>query len=269
MCGQKDRHAVTRQWFSVRRPTGAGTNWQTFSADGVTIIDVARNRRKLRPGAHSGNEFAITLRSTSGDRAGLPALLRNISNLGVPNYFGEQRFGRAGHNMELARQYFSGQRLRREQRSFAISAARAWMFNRQLTERVENGTWNRILDGEIVALDGSGSTFLAEIADSELQGRCDSLDVHPTAELWGSGSDERNPGVVVAPDDRWIADGLSRHAKPTRRALRLAVRDLSMTEQDGAIRLDFYLARGGFATAVLREIANYRDAARQSGSSST
>ena len=35
--GLKDRHAVTRQWFSVRRPTGAGTDWAALAVDGVTL----------------------------------------------------------------------------------------------------------------------------------------------------------------------------------------------------------------------------------------
>jgi tRNA pseudouridine13 synthase len=75
---------------------------------------------------------------------------------GLPDYFGEQRFGH--ENLERARAWFAG-RLRprgRNQRSLYLSAARAAIFNAVLRRRVEEGSWDRLLPGDLANLDGSG-----------------------------------------------------------------------------------------------------------------
>ena len=128
-CGLKDRHAVTTQWFSVRR---IGSNdWDAFEAEGVEILGAEPHRRKLRRGAHRGNAVRIVLRST-GDQPAPSAVderLRRIEQAGIPNYFGEQRFGRGGTNIHTAERLFAGQRMKRDQRSMALSAARSFLFN--------------------------------------------------------------------------------------------------------------------------------------------
>jgi len=65
--GMKDRHAVTSQWFSVTTPLGSKlmqTALDEFRQDHkhAKIINEARHSRKLRRGAHAGNDFVITLR---------------------------------------------------------------------------------------------------------------------------------------------------------------------------------------------------------------
>ena len=61
----------------------------------------------------SGNRFVLTLRGVSGERAAIEQRLRSIAERGVPNYFGEQRFGRDGDNVANARAMFAGRRVRR------------------------------------------------------------------------------------------------------------------------------------------------------------
>ena len=108
--GLKDRRALTRQWFSVRRPDGSGTDWSGFKVDGVRILDQIRQARKLRRGAHRGNDFRIALRTGDVDarRPQLIERLQAIAAVGVPNYFGPQRFGRDAGNVDLARRIFDG-----------------------------------------------------------------------------------------------------------------------------------------------------------------
>ena len=62
--GMKDRHAVTRQWFSVRRPAG-GTDWESFAAEGVQLLDSDRHSRKLKRGAHRGKRSSAAHRGTA------------------------------------------------------------------------------------------------------------------------------------------------------------------------------------------------------------
>jgi tRNA pseudouridine13 synthase len=260
--GMKDRTAITRQWFSVRRPSGAGTDWTSLKIPGVQLLKTSRNQRKLRQGAHRGNAFRIALRGVPAIDEPLRKLLELCRDGGVPNYFGEQRFGRDGNNVGLARAFFAGKRLKHEDRSIAISAARSLLFNRLLELRVSAGTWNKLLPGELASLDGSGSFFAVAEPDQSLLDRCAALDIHPTAALWGKGAHgndgARSGGeLTVAQEFPELVAGLEQHADQSRRALRLAVQDFSWSLDSEVLWLEFFLTRGGFATAVLREIATY------------
>lgn len=267
--GLKDRHAITRQWFSVRRPGRDGTDWQAFVAEGVQILEHRMHRRKLKRGTHRCNAFRIVLRGIdiAARREAIVERLERIKSDCVPNYFGEQRFGRDGGNMDLARALFSGRRLPRPRRSIAISAARSFLFNQILATRVNQGTWNTILPGELANLDGSASVFAVDEVNDELVARCLALDIHPSATMWG---DNAPLGTQIVADlerdvtspHKDLVDGLQRaRVAASSRALRLPVRDLRWKIEEDSLRLEFSLRRGGFATAVLRELAETRQEA--------
>ena len=258
--GRKDRRAVTTQWFSVRRPTGAGTDWSSLALEGVQVLQETRHSAKLKRGAHRGNRFRLLVRNVPADGSALDARLTAIDRLGVPNYFGLQRFGRDGGNLRLAARLFAGKRLSRDKRGLAISAARSLLFNNVLSARVEAATWNRILPGEAVNLDGSGSHFLADDTDEDLEMRCASFDVHPTGPLWGRGTPACGPDVTAF--ERSICEargdfieGLdAQGVRMSRRALRLPVRNLNWTHTGRELDIRFQLGKGGYATAVMREL---------------
>ena len=107
--------------------------------------------------------------------------LRLIEENGVPNYFGEQRFGRGGGNIALAESVFAGRRVKRDKRSIAISSARSLLFNHILENRVRNGTWNQLQAGDLANLDGSGSVFAVGDVTTDLSDRCKASDIHPTS----------------------------------------------------------------------------------------
>ncbi|NOX67710.1 MAG: tRNA pseudouridine(13) synthase TruD [Gammaproteobacteria bacterium] len=260
--GMKDRRAVTRQWFSVRRPGGVKADWQQLALEGVSVLEIRRHNRKLRRGAHHGNRFKIRIRDLSDPDSTVQARLEAISEAGVPNYFGEQRFGRNGSNIGLAERLFARKRMPREQRSIALSAARALIFNEVLSARVLAGNWNTILAGEVANLDGSGSLFPVTDADTDLQQRCRDFDIHPTGPLWGKGAPTTIGEVAeiemqAAAHHEKLTTGLEKMTDEGRRALRLVVRDLNWEWRADNLVLEFSLFRGGFATAVLREILSY------------
>lgn len=263
--GMKDRHAVTKQWFSVRRPNRDGTDWSALAAEGVEVLDVGRNARKLRRGAHAANHFRIALRGDAINQHVNDVQTRaaEISAHGIPNYFGEQRFGRNGQNLVLAEQMFAGKRLRRESRGHALSAARSCIFNAILSRRVAGKNWNRLLPGDLANLDGSGSVFPIDDVSDELQLRCREQDIHASATLWGDGAPLVAGAAAliensVAAEFSTLADGLCKaRVDAASRALRARVADLVVQLDDGAIWLEFRLSRGAYATAVLREIADY------------
>lgn len=102
--GQKDKHAVTEQWFCVRLPGKEMPDMSAFELEGCKVLEFARHRRKLRLGALQGNRFTLVLREVS-DRNEMEQRLQAIAKQGVPNYFGSQRFGIGGNNLHQARRW--------------------------------------------------------------------------------------------------------------------------------------------------------------------
>ena len=259
--GLKDRDAVAEQAFTVPARSVLGDAWLGISGDGFQVVAAARHRRKLKRGALKGNDFTIVLREFAGDAAVLDQRLHAVAAAGVPNYFGPQRFGRDANNLRTALAWFSGDITPQDrwQRGFALSAARSAIFNSVVARRVLDRTWNRLLTGELVNLDGSGSVFVADAVDAALEERCARLDVHPTGPMWSgpasaSGAAAALETEVGARHDV-LARGLSEaRLEPERRALRLRVAALEWAIEGDVVQLKFRLQRGAFATAVLHEL---------------
>ncbi len=265
--GMKDRHAVATQWFSVQLPGREAPAWDGFGAE-IEVLESMRHTRKLQTGALSGNRFVITLRECVGDRTGLAQRLEAVRQ-GAPNYFGEQRFGRDSANIERARAMFAGETIRdRHLRGIYLSAARAFLFNEVLARRVADGTWSAPLDGEAFILDGSRSYFLDDGTDASLPQRLAQGDIHPSGPLWGKGepptrSLARALEEEITARHAGLAAGLAQAGlKQERRALRVIPRELTAEWLDDAtLQLRFALPPGSYATAVLRELVDYRDVA--------
>ncbi|MBT8066042.1 MAG: tRNA pseudouridine(13) synthase TruD [Gammaproteobacteria bacterium] len=255
--GLKDRHAVTRQWFSV--PRWHAPDWEQLDIDGVRLLEQQRHSRKLRRGAHTANRFRILLRGTLPEAGSLDARLKTIAAQGVPNYFGEQRFGRGGSNIALADAWSAGKRLPRHKRSLAISTARSFLFNSILDARVREETWDKLLAHDVANLDGTGSVFDVTALDDDLGRRCDEMDIHPAGPLCGEGTP---PAVVPGGHENWLAALQNARVKAAYRSLRLRVADFAWSTGEESLELRFALRRGAFATAVLREIAQLKDATR-------
>lgn len=100
--GRKDARAVARQRFSVQ---GADPDRaRGLELEGLRVLAVARHPRKLRPGQLAGNRFRLVLRDLErAHRPRVEATLAHLEREGLPNYFGEQRFGRHGWAHELGR----------------------------------------------------------------------------------------------------------------------------------------------------------------------
>lgn len=264
--GLKDRHAVTRQWFSIRLAGRPEPDWSLVERDGFKVLESARHGRKLRVGALKGNRFRLRVRELAGDGDALESTLERIRREGIPNYFGEQRFGTESANLASARALFAGElkRVRRDKRGFYLSAARSLLFNKVLAARVSAGNWNRPLAGERMMLAGTRSSFAAPALDDEIIGRHERMDIHLSGPLWGrgesmvSGEVAELESTLLLPERFWC-EGLERFGlQMERRALRVAVTDLSWERRDDLLELDFSLPKGCFATALLRECVDYR-----------
>ncbi|OUS15129.1 hypothetical protein A9Q88_11190 [Gammaproteobacteria bacterium 50_400_T64] len=233
-CGMKDRRAVTTQWFSV-----AHTDEWRMPASAIPdceVLQVTRHQRKLRRGSHRGNHFTIRLRnvSSSVDDKLVDERLSLIAVNGVPNYFGEQRFGIAGQNLLEADRLLRRGRQRKlgGRQGIFLSAARSYLFNRVLSARVKQENWSQMLEGEI----------------------------EPQGPLWGRGRNSSR-GELAELESQALADfqawcnamehlGLDQQ----RRDLLLRPSRFEWHWQGRDLYLSFALPVGTYATSVLREL---------------
>jgi len=263
--GQKDKHAVTEQWFCVRLPGKEMPDMSGFELEGCQVLEYARHRRKLRLGALKGNRFTLVLREVS-DRADIEQRLNTILHRGVPNYFGSQRFGIAGNNLHQAVRWAqTNAPIRdRNKRSFYLSAARSAMFNQIVSERLKKPDFNQVIDGDALQLAGRGSWFVATQEElPELQSRVDSGELLITAPLPGDGSwGTQNAALefeqqCVAGETDLQGLLVRERVEAARRAMLVIPKELSWSWWDDiTVELNFWLPAGSFATSVVRELMN-------------
>ena len=261
--GLKDRNAVTTQWFSVWLPGKPDPDWSLLNSEKVEVLTTCRHNRKLRRGSLRGNQFTLIVRQIEGETSDLEDRMNMIKQKGVPNYFGEQRFGIDGKNLEKAEIMFGGRREKdRFKRSIYLSAARSAMFNDVLSQRVEMNKWADAISGDVMLLDNSRSHFLALEIDEKITQRLKEHDIHPSGPLWGKG-ELLSKGAVAElesklPSKYEVFDIGLKNARleQDRRSLRLSVKDLEWEydKKNKLLNLSFFLPAGGYATSVLREI---------------
>lgn len=263
--GRKDKYAQTLQWFSVHLPGKGEFDWSQFSEPGAQVIRAIRHNKKLKTGVLKGNQFDITLRQLTSTE-GVEPRLQLIKQQGVPNYFGQQRFGDQrydprGGNLVLAEKMLHGEIIKnRNKRSMAISALRSWFFNEMVHKRLVNQHFAEPLCGDVMQLAGSQSFFVATEINQDILARLQSRDIYMTAPLWGAGSpaselDSSTFEKHCALNAQKATDTLAALGlKQERRAIRLFPDDLEWEISDNNLRLSFSLPAGAFATSVIREV---------------
>ncbi len=265
--GLKDRHAVTRQWFSVPVGKAASKNLENIEIEDVRILESHKHTRKLKRGTLNGNRFNLKIRSFEGDIAQTELRLEQIRASGVPNYFGPQRFGHNGGNVEKGYSLLKRRaRMQRNKKSIYLSAIRSFMFNHLLAERVRQGNWNTMIDGDLAMLNGSQSIFPCEMPDTEIKERCGRHDIHPTGPMPGENGTQvtieaaKLEQSVLSEWPELIDVLVSDRVQASRRSLRLIPGGLEWIFENGDLELSFVLPPGAYATTVLREILNATEA---------
>ena len=263
--GQKDKHAVTEQWLCARVPGKEMPDLSKFELEGCKVLEYARHKRKLRLGALKGNDFTLVLREVS-NRDDVEARLQDIVEKGVPNYFGAQRFGIGGSNLQGALRWAQSDAPVRDRnkRSFWLSAARSALFNQLVSERLKKPDFNQVVDGDALQLAGRGSWFVATDEEMpELQSRVDGRDLMITASMPGSG-DWGTQRAALDFEQQTLADEtllqsllLREKVEAARRAVLLYPQQLSWNWWDDVtVEVRFWLPAGSFATSVVRELIN-------------
>ena len=272
--GLKDRFAVTEQWFGIHVPGKQTYDLSDLVIEGVEVLSYKRHNKKLRTGALTGNRFELILRDVTELKT-LYERWQKIIEQGVPNYFGEQRFGIDGGNIEHALGLFSGTKVKdKKKRGMYLSAARSYIFNAIVNQRIKNNTFSELQLGDVLMLAGSQSVFRPKEIDAVLKQRLIEKDVDITAAMWGAGDlmTAAEPGILeqeIADKNSEFANGLPRFGlKQERRRIRLVVdnADIELLTNDSlieealpAVKISFSLAAGSYATTVLRELIDYQD----------
>lgn len=267
--GLKDRHAKTFQWFSLtvgkNKPDLA--SFDDFFAkhlpsnESVILLNHHYHQKKLNRGTHKANQFLIVLKDVKINHQSFSQSLNELAQGGFPNFFGKQRFGQDGHNLDKAYQLcakaIQGKLKIRASDSLILSTARSHIFNEILTHRITNNAWQTPLDGDVFNLDGTGSLFTSTIDEIIIQ-RLKMGDIHPTAPLFGKGGKQASnqalaleQQILNRPDIRPLADGLQILATGQRRATRAIPKDLTHWFDGDDLTLKFTLPTGSFATSLL------------------
>lgn len=263
--GLKDRFAVTEQWFGVHVPGKTVYDLSDCNIDGVEILSYKRHNKKLKTGALLGNRFELVLRNVT-DVDDIKTRWDNVAQGGVPNYFGEQRFGFEGGNIERAKSLFSGTKVKdKKKRSIYLSAARSLLFNDIVNRRVENGCFNVIQSGDVCMLAGTQSVFVVDQVDDTLTKRHKEKDIDLTAPMWGAGElmtqgEVQDIEFGLKEEYPDLCAGLAKFGlKQERRRMRLSIEQSNLEVVPEGIKISFVLPAGAYATTVLREILNYKD----------
>ena len=258
--GLKDRHAVTEQWFCLHLAGKETPDFSAFECEGVEILEVTRHNRKIRTGALKGNYFELLLRDVE-ETDELKQRLNQLQEIGFPNYFTEQRFGRDGHNLTQAQRWASGEISvkDRKKRSFYLSAARSEVFNLVVSQRIADQQMQTVLLGDYLQLAGSNSFFEVKAEDlMRSQQRLDEKDVLLTAPLIGENSLEQNGNecekAIVAQHKNLISLMKKERMNAARRAMLCKPQDLRWQFEPEGLRLTFFLNSGSYATGLVREL---------------
>lgn len=276
VAGMKDKWAVTTQTVSVPchpKDDTMADKALGFSTEGLRVLGAKRHGNKLKTGHLAGNRFGIVLRDVPLDRVDEALTqLERAGQQGVPNAFGEQRFGRDKDNADRALSWLRGEnpgprdgKLKR----LLISALQARVFNEVLEARVVSGNAHRALEGDVMQVVASGGLFYCTDAQAD-QLRIEAGEICPTGPMPGPKMKLPQGKVlelekdversVVGPGFDWSRAG--NLAEGTRRALWLAVAALSARrgEEPGAIAVEFVLPKGAYATTVLSEVFDTSEA---------
>ena len=268
--GLKDKRAIARQWFCLHL-LNRDIDWQQWKDPALRILRAERHSKKLRRGTHRSNYFEITLRDVHGDIDALLSRVASIREKGVPNYFGEQRFGREGRTFELAKRAVEQQsRLKRQQASLYFSALRSYLFNTVLARRIVEKNWETPQAGEVFMLNRSNSVFRQPV-DATLLARYQSGDIHLSGPLAGSVSNAEPADDVLCLEQSVLHEHavlvdylVNAKVESARRSLRLLPENFVADKVGQDVwRFSFTLNRGCFATSLMRELARYSSPASE------
>lgn len=264
--GLKDRRAVTRQWVSV--PANVEPSLAHVDGDGIRVLRVSRHSNKLKAGHLHGNRFRMLIRVAAPDDANARAtpIVERIRTLGLPNYYGTQRFGRDGGTLQIGLALLRGETPSKPVRNpflkkLALSAVQSALFNHYLAARFRDGLFRQVLAGDVMCKIPFGGMFVAEDVGAEQQ-RFDARETVHAGPITGRKTFAAQ-GVALEREQEALErmglsvsmfNGFGKLLMGTRRNNLVYPDDLTAAPETDGVRVSFRLPAGSYATGLLREI---------------
>jgi len=284
--GLKDKHAMTIQYISLL--ASSATKLDTFTHDKIKILETKRHNNKIRVGHLKGNRFQIRLKKVLGiQKDKINSVLKWIKANGVPNYFGNQRFGTDGNNWVDGKKIIDGKlKIRdRKTKEFLIGSYQSYLFNQWLSKRVEisllleqfseqevesllklnqgslantkeQTQFFKLLEGDLMMHYPYGRVFHIEELSTEAQ-RFASKDIAPTGLLAGD-KVKRAQGIAEEIEKEFDQPT---NQRGTRRYAWIEVSNIEKKyiEEKAHYEIGFFLPKGSYATNVLDVLRGGRE----------
>lgn len=282
-CGRKDRHAITRQWFSLYCPPVSKlspelarqpVDWTQFSMEGVQILSVDKHAKKLRLGDHAHNQFTITLKDvrtgTGSCRSPFPSPSHSsiatasaslAEHEALPSLSSEDQQNITAEIIRTLKQgvpnYFGAQRFGREGNNLVM--ANDWLVRgisppRKQRSMILSAARSYIFN-QVLAHRVSNGTWKTALVGDVVNA------VYPTGPLWGRGrlatKDDALEMEKIAIGDlaQWCERLEHLGLNQERRELVLTPDEIEVQWKGNDLYLSFSLPSGTFATAILAEVA--------------
>ena len=196
------------------------------------------------------------------DKADL--ILKLLKERGIPNYYGEQRFGINEDNAIYGRKLLLREKVgksvwkKRWLRQFLLNSYQSFLFNEWLAERIQRDWFSKIFEGDIAKKLATGGLFDVTEVDKE-QIRFQNAEITYTGPIYGFRMRKARgePGKL----EDWIlnkagiTESVLKRAKlrGNRRTARFFLKDFDITEVSSGLQVSFTLPKAAYATILLRE----------------
>ncbi|MBK8173500.1 MAG: tRNA pseudouridine(13) synthase TruD [Sandaracinaceae bacterium] len=262
--GLKDRHAITTQWASFL--FGKAEKLENVELENIRLLTVTRHTAKLRTGHLRGNRFELVLRGASQARSkDVERVFALLAERGVPNYFGEQRFGFDGRNIDEAKRWIveNGHAPRDQwKRKLLVSVLQSVVFNDVVATRIRDGLFDDAVAGDLLRKEDTGGLFTTDDLE-DARARVRAWAVSPTGPMFGTGMRPAEHEANKRELESLARTGLTpehlvrfgRAGEGTRRVMRIRPTDVTIEwSAEETLKLGFSLMRGAYATVVVREL---------------
>ncbi len=279
--GLKDKNAMTIQYISIHKKFEEKLS--SFSHEQIKILETTYHNNKIKIGHLKGNKFFIRLKRVNLVNARkIEQVLGQLASLGMPNYFGFQRFGIEQNNYEKGEAIINGtlKQKDRKLKQMYINAYQSYLFNNWLSKRIEISklieTFDakeiykkvslplelvksmkkqahplKIVSGDLMSHYPYGKIFYAQDLEAEAE-KFYNQDRVPTGLLSGKRVKKAEAEALIF-EEEFIKnipeDGARRFAWVFPKEI-----ESNYKEEKNWMELQFYLPKGSYATEFIAEL---------------
>lgn len=256
--GLKDKNATTTQYISI--PKKYSKDIKKFKHGKITILESCLHSNKLNIGDLIGNHFAINLHDvTKEDVIVIEQRLKEIAKVGMPNFFGFQRFGKdIKENLEKAKKVIEGDLKIKDSKleKMLMSAYQSDLFNRWLEQRIQLSKESfQLLNGDVFLQLKDEKLFTPKEITPAILADFEARKIVPTGLLCGRNVFRSMSQARVIEekfdDEMVVSKGLRRAALVYPSNI-----EVGYNKEKQQCKLSFFLPKASYATVLIENIQN-------------